>query len=259
MCKALGLAIVCSLTFVAMHQTEAAVQTKSIKYSEGGVELEGFLAWDDAVVEKRPAVLVVHEWWGLNDYCRDRAKQLAGMGYVAFALDMYGAGQVTEHPQQAGEWAGKIRSNKAAWRSRATAGLNVLVKQPQVDAGKVAAIGYCFGGSTVIELAFADAPVKGVASFHGGLTPPEVSGVKAKVLVCHGAADEFIPPEQVTAFMEGMQKINADVQLVAYTGVRHGFTNPNAGTHGIDNLKYDATADRRSWEQLQRFLAEVFE
>jgi dienelactone hydrolase len=242
------------------HCVEAAVQTKTIKYSEAGVELEGFLAWDDAISGPRPGVLVVHEWWGLNDYCRDRAKQLAGLGYVAFAVDMYGAGKNTEHPQEAGEWMGKIRANRKAWRSRASAGLNVLKSQSQVDPGKLAAIGYCFGGSTVLELAFADAPVKGVASFHGGLTPPEgISGVKSKVLICTGLADDFIPPDQVNAFMAGMQKISADVQLVTYAGVRHGFTNPKAGTHGIDNLKYDAQADHRSWGQLQAFLKEVFE
>ncbi|MEW4488592.1 dienelactone hydrolase family protein [Thalassoglobus sp. JC818] len=238
----------------------AEVQTRRIAYEENGAQLEGVLAWDDSSDAARPGVLVVHEWWGLNDYAENRARQLAELGYIAFALDMYGKGQVTQHPQQAGEWSSQIRANSEAWRSRANAGLDILKAQPMVDQSKIAAIGYCFGGSTVLQLAYADAPVRGVVSFHGALVPPSESDtIDASVLVCHGASDSFVPPESVQGFEAAMQKVNADYQLISYGGARHGFTNPNAGSFGIENLKYDALADSRSWDQMQLFLDEIFQ
>ncbi len=237
----------------------AEVKTKRIAYEHNGANLEGVLAWDDALEGKQPGVLVVHEWWGLNDYAELRARKLAELGYVAFALDMYGKGQVTTHPSQAGEWAGKIRKNTQAWRDRALAGLEILKKQDKVDTSNMAAIGYCFGGSTVLQLAYADAPLKGVVSFHGALVPPqEVEQIDASVLVCHGAADAFVPAEQVQTFEKEMQAINADYQLISYGGARHGFTNPDAGNFGLDNLKYDKKADKRSWNQMQSFFSELF-
>lgn len=239
--------------------TSAEVQTKRISYEHNGAQLEGVLAWDDSHDSKRPGVLVVHEWWGLNDYAELRAKKLAELGYVAFALDMYGKGQVTSHPKQAGEWSGKIRSNTEQWRSRALAGLSILKQQEQVDTDQMAAIGYCFGGSTVLQLAYADAPLKGVVSFHGALVPPqEIEEIDAKVLVCHGAADGFVPPADVQKFEEEMQKLSADYALISYGGARHGFTNPDAGEFGIENLKYDPQADRRSWQHMQLFFKEIF-
>lgn len=208
-----------------------------------------------------PGVLVVHEWWGLNDYARKRAEQLAGMGYVAFALDMYGKGQVTSHPSQAGEWAGMIRKNTDKWRGRANAGLKVLLDQEQVDKENVAAIGYCFGGSTVLQMAFADEPLKGVVSFHGALPTPsedEAEAIDASILVCHGAEDAFISPESIDSFRKALESASVDYQLIYYGGARHGFTNPEAGTFGIDNLKYNEAADHRSWKAMQDFFAEIF-
>lgn len=235
------------------------VKTKRIAYEHNGAKLEGVLAWEDSQTGKRPGVLVVHEWWGLNDYAESRARKLAEMGYVAFALDMYGKGQVTSHPSQAGEWAGKIRSNTEEWRARALAGLDILKKQETVDTANMAAIGYCFGGSTVLQLAYADAPLKGVVSFHGALVPPAgIEEVDSKVLVCHGAADAFVPPADVQKFEDMMQKISADYALVSYGGARHGFTNPEAGSFGIDNLRYDANADKRSWNHMKLFFSELF-
>src|SRR5271165_5503661 len=170
------------LTFTA--SVHAAVQTKTIEYKQGDQVLEGFLAWDDAVAGPRPGVLVVHEWWGLNDYARGRAEQLAKAGYVAFCPDMYGAGKVVAHPKDAGEMATKVRADVGAWRKRALAGLAVLQAQPQCDKTRCAAIGYCFGGSTALQLAFAGADLRAVVSFHGALPTPtdaEVKQIKAAI------------------------------------------------------------------------------
>lgn len=238
---------------------EAAVQTKKITYKDGDVECHGLLAWDDAVQGQRPGVLVVHEWWGLNDYARKRAEQLAGLGYVAFAADMYGAGKTVDHPKDAGELAGKVRSNVEAWRKRALAGLETLKAQPQCDKTKVAAIGYCFGGSTVLQLALAGTDLKAVASFHGSLPEPsaaEAKQVKAAILVCHGADDSFIPEKAVKAFREALDKAGVKYDFVAYQGAKHSFTVPDADKHKIDGLKYDKAADEDSWKRLQKLLAD---
>jgi dienelactone hydrolase len=237
----------------------AEIATQDVTYTHEGTELKGYLAWDASQQGKRPGVLIVHEWWGLNDYARTRAQELARMGYVAFALDMYGGGKVTEQPTQAMEWSGAMRSNKDRWRDRALAGLQVLKQQPQVDGDRVAAIGYCFGGSTVLQLAFADAPLKGVVSFHGALTPPPAeSAIHVKVLVCHGAADSSIPPASVDAFEFGMLQAKADFTIAIFGKARHGFTNPDAGKYGIENLAYNAEADHRSWAYMKLFFDELF-
>lgn len=237
----------------------AKVQSKVIAYQEGGVSLKGYFAWDDARTGKRPAVLLVHEWWGLNDYARKRADQLAKLGYAAFALDMYGEGKVTSHPSEAGKWASEIRGNTANWLSRAQAGLQVLKKQPLVDTAQVAAVGYCFGGSTVLQLAYAGTDLKAVVSFHGDPVPaPAESKPKAKILICHGASDAFIPEAKLQAFRESADQVAADWQIIYYARARHGFTNPDAGDYGIDNLKYDPHADQRSWDAMQSLFAEVF-
>ncbi|MFG0332582.1 MAG: dienelactone hydrolase family protein [Maioricimonas sp. JB049] len=255
-------ALVLATAIASADSAEAEVRTRKVAYTHDGATLEGHLAWDDSVEGKRPGVLVVHEWWGLNDYARQRAEQLAEMGYVAFALDMYGKGQVTSHPSQAGEWAGMIRKNTDKWRARANAGLKVLLDQKQVDHDQVAAIGYCFGGSTVLQMAYADEPLKGVVSFHGALPTPseeEAKAIDASILVCHGAEDAFVSEESIDSFRKALEAAGVDYQLVYYGGARHGFTNPEAGTFGIDNLKYDAAADRRSWAAMQDLFAEIFD
>jgi len=253
--------LVITLLLVSLSQAEAKVQSKTIDYKDGDVALQGYLAWDDAIKGKRPAVLVVHEWWGLNDYARRRANMLAEMGYVAFALDMYGKGRVTTHPAEAREWSGVIRQKVKEWQQRAQLGLDVLRREETVDAERVATIGYCFGGATVMQLAYAGAPVKGVVSFHGSLPAPEPGqgkDIKAKVLVCHGADDGFIPPEEIKRFCEALNHGKADWQFVSYSGARHSFTNPEADKVGIEGIKYNANADRRSWEHMRFFLREVF-
>jgi dienelactone hydrolase len=240
---------------------QAKVVTKTIQYSDGDVALEGHMAWDDSIEGRRPGVLVVHEWWGLNDYARQRAERLAELGYVAFALDMYGKGKVTEHPQEAGQWAGVIRQNVDAWQKRALAGLEILKQHDLVDPQRLAAIGYCFGGATVCQMAYSGADLKGVVSFHGSLPAPEpeqASKIKAKLLVCHGAADAFIPTEQIAKFQKALEEADADWQMVYYSGARHSFTNPGADARGIDGLKYDKDADQRSWQHMQSFFNELF-
>jgi dienelactone hydrolase len=238
------------------------VRTKEVEYSHNALKLKGYFAWDDAVAGKRPGVLVVHEWWGLNDYARSRARQLAELGYVALAVDMYGEGRTTEHPQEAGQMAAKVRENVKDWRERGLAGLKVLQGHELVDANRLAAIGYCFGGSTVLQLAYSGADLDGVVSFHGALSPaePEAKGkIKAKVLVCHGAADTFIPDDAVLKFRSSLDAAGADYQIVYYSGARHSFTNPDADAKGIDGLKYDKTADQRSWRHMRDLFAEIFE
>jgi dienelactone hydrolase len=240
----------------------AAVQTKAIEYKDGDVTLEGYLAWDDALTGKRPGVLVVHEWYGLNDYPKMRARQLAELGYVAFAVDMYGKGVVAKTADEARELSGKFRgADRVMMRRRATAGLEVLLKQESVDPKRVAAIGYCFGGTTVLELARTGADIAGVVSFHGGLDTPDPADarkIKAKVLVLTGAADPSVPPAQVEAFEKAMNEAHVDWYLTSYGSAVHAFTNPASGNDPSKGAAYNAEADRRSWQAMKDFFAEIF-
>lgn len=238
----------------------AELKSETIEYQDGDQTLQGYLVYDDGIDGKRPGVLVVHEWWGLNDYAKRRAEMLAELGYVAFALDMYGDDKITEHAADAKGWMEQITSNVDAWRERALAGLEVLQDQEQVDTDRLAAIGYCFGGATVMQLAYARAPLDGVVSFHGSMPPaPEDADIEAAVLAAHGYDDGFVPPERVDAFQQSLAAAGADWKLIVYGGARHAFTNPNAGDYGIENLKYDQQADAHSWEMMQTFLTDVFE
>lgn len=243
------------------QQAAAAVQSRTVTYAQDGVTMKGQFYWDDAVKGKRPGVLVVHEWWGLNDYARHRAQMLAGLGYAAFAADMYGEGKATEHPDEAKAFMEKVTANQDVWRGRALRALEALRAQPEVDGGRIAAIGYCFGGATVMQLAYAGADVRGVASFHGSL-PPAVGvrpgSIKAKVLALHGAADPLVPPERVLAFEKSLEEAGATWELVTYGGARHSFTNPGADKVGMTAMAYNARADRHSWDLLQYFLKELF-
>ena len=239
----------------------AKVVTRSIDYNDNGTRLEGFLAYDDGITGKRPGILVVHEWWGLNDYARSRAEKLAAMGYVAFALDMYGKGKVTTHPEQASTWMEVINGNMALWANRAMAGLDVLKRQPQVDPQRLAAIGYCFGGATVQVLAYSGADLKGVVSFHGSLIAPDAeqaARTRAKILICHGAQDPFNKPETIATYVNAMNTTTIDWELVVYGNTRHGFTNPDAAAYGMAALAYNPESDRRSWQQMNLFFDELF-
>jgi len=258
LCRLLGATV--ALVVFGAAAAHAAVKTQAVAYKDGDTVLTGLLAWDDAAGGKRPGVLVVHEWWGLNDYAKSRAEALAKEGYVAFALDMYGDNKVTNHPKQAGEWSKEVSSNIELWRRRAQLGLEMLKSQAQVDAGKLAAIGYCFGGSTVMQMAYAGSDVKAVVSFHGSLPPaPEsVGAIAPRVLIAHGRNDQFIPAERIVAFQDGLDRVKADWEMTIYSGTRHGFTNPDAGSYGIENLAYNETADKRSWAAMLKLFGEVF-
>lgn len=240
---------------------DAKIVTRNVAYQHDGLELEGYLAYDDAAGGTRPGVLVVHEWWGLNDYARNRAEQLAGMGYVAFALDMYGKGKVTEHPSEAAEWVKQVNANVDLWRRRAAAGLQVLLREPGVDGTRIAAIGYCFGGSTVQQLAYGGADIRGIVSFHGSLLPPgeeQARRVKAKILICHGAADPMSTRETLQDYLAAMEKTTLDWRMIVYGNAKHGFTNPGADRAGMEGVGYDKLADNRSWQDMKVFFDEIF-
>jgi dienelactone hydrolase len=254
--QCLAILFILSITVSA----NAKVTAQPVEYNHNGTVLEGYLAYDDAVKGKRPGVLVVHEWWGLNDYVRTRVSKLAELGYVAFALDMYGKGILTEDPQEAKKLSGHL-SGQPIMRQRARAGLDILKNNSQVDPTRIAAIGYCFGGTTVLELAYGGADVTGVVSFHGGLTAPkseDLKRIKAKFLICHGADDGFFPPAAIQAFQDGMRKSGADWQMVFFGGAVHSFTNPDADKRGIKGLAYDKNADERSWKYMQLFFEKIF-
>ena len=249
-----------SLVLCSQTLTSAAVQTKTISYKVGDLECQGFLAWDDAVKDARPGVLVVHEWWGLNDYARGRAKQLAELGYVAFACDMYGEGKNVDHPKEAGEMATKVRANVDDWRKRATAALEVLKSQPQCDKSKLAAMGYCFGGSTALQLAYTGADLKAVATFHAALPAPtaaEAKAIKARLLICNGADDSFITADTIKKFRDPLDAAKVNYEFISYTGAHHSFTVADSDRHGDANMKYNKTADEESWKALKKLLNET--
>lgn len=245
---------------LAAGASQAAVVTKVVEYEYDGAKLKGFLAHDDAVKEKRPGVLVVHEWWGLDDYAKDRCKQLAELGYVAFAADMYGDGKKVDHPDDARKMATAVRENVKTWRGRAEAGLKQLKAQPNVDGDKLVAIGYCFGGSTCLQLAYGGADLKAVATFHAALPKPteeEAKAIKPKILICHGEADFFIPPEAIKAFRAALDGAKAKYEFVGYKDVVHSFTVPGADQHMIKGMKYDKAADQDSWKRMQALFKEA--
>ena len=238
------------------------VITEVLTYLHGEVELEGFLAWDSDIAGKRPGVLVVHEWTGLNDYTKMRCRQLAELGYVAFAVDMYGKGIRPQTTEEASRQANIYRSDRQLMRKRITAGLDVLLNKELCDSNRVAAIGYCFGGGTVLELARSGAAIAGVVSFHGNLDTPDqkvAENIQCKILVCHGADDPHVPEKQVNSFFEEMRVAEVDFQFIAYSGAVHAFTNPEAGDDLSRGAAYSGAADRRSWEHMKVFFKELFE
>jgi len=238
------------------------VKTKSVEYSHDGVILEGFVAWDNSIKGERPGILVVHEWTGLNEYTRRRCRQLAEMGYVAFAVDMYGKGIRPRSTEEASKQASIYRGDRELMRRRVAAGLEVLLKNELCDSDRVAAIGYCFGGGTVLELARSGANLAGVVSFHGNLDTPDptdAGNIRCKILVCHGADDPHVPLDQVNAFFEEMSKADVDFQFIAYSGAVHAFTNPDAGDDPARGAAYNDQADRRSWNHMKLFFDELFE
>lgn len=236
------------------------VKTQAVSYKDGDTELEGYLAYDPAAKGKRPAVIVVHEWTGINEYTRKRCEQLAAMGYIAFAADVYGKGIRPSAPQDAGRESAKYRNNRPLMRQRMKAALDWAKKQSNIDSSRIAAIGYCFGGTAVLELARSGATLAGVVSFHGGLSTPnpqDASNIRSKVLICHGAIDPFVPQEEVDAFMKAMNDAKVDYQFIAYSNAMHSFTNPEAMSF-LKGVAYNEEADKRSWEAMKLFFSELF-
>ncbi len=250
-----------AVLFLVEGRGEAAVKTEVVTYQVGGKAFKGYLAWDDALKTKRPGILVFPEWWGVNEYAHKRAQQLAGLGYVAFAADMYGEGKTTEHPKEAGEMSGAVRKDIKEWEARATAALKVLRDNPLVDSKKVAAIGYCFGGSTALQLAYTGADLNAAVSFHGGLLVPDekqAKAVKAKVLICHGSIDSFIPEETAQKVRAALDNAHVDYEMNYYGGAQHSFTNPDADKKGMAGIAYNANADHRSWAAMNRLFHDIF-
>ncbi len=250
------------LLFLWVAEAPAAVQTKVVEYKQGDQVLEGFLAYDDATQAKRPGVLIVHEWWGLNDYIKNRAKQFAELGYVAFAADIYGKGKRANTAQEAGALANTYLSNRPLLRDRARAALQILEKNELAQPGKVAAVGYCFGGTTVLELGMSGAPLSAIVTFHGSLNFPNMGdfkNIKAKVLILTGAEDPFVPPDKVVAFWQAMRSAGVDWQLDVYGGAVHSFTNPASGNDKSKGVAYNKEVDLRSWGAMELLFAEIFQ
>ncbi len=254
------------LALCAAGVLSAKIVTKPVAYEHAGVKLEGWLAYDDekaTTAAPAPGVLVLPEWWGLTKYPKDRAGQLAKLGYVAFAADMYGAGVTTEDPKKANELATPFYG-KPLMPERAQAGLDQLLATGLVDKSRVAAIGYCFGGAAAQTLAYSGAPLVGIVSFHGSLVPASAEAAaknRAKFLICHGAVDKFVSPEDIAAFMKGLNDGKFDYQFISYAGAVHAFSNPGADkiakATGLP-IAYNAAADKRSWAHMRTFFGEIF-
>jgi dienelactone hydrolase len=239
----------------------AQIRTETVEYKIGEDVFEGYLAFDGKSAAKRPGVLVVHEWTGINPYVKRRVEELARLGYTAFAADIYGKGIRPNNPKDASATASIYKNNRGLMRERVRAALEQLRKHKTVDGRRTAAIGYCFGGTTALELARSGADVLGVVSFHGGLdtpTPADAKNIKGQVLVLHGADDPFVPRDQVEAFEDEMRAAKVDWELVKYSKAVHAFTNPDAGGDPSKGAAYNAQADKRSWEDMRDFLAEIF-
>lgn len=252
------------LVAASLSALQAKIVTEVVPYTHDGVELEGFLAYDDTLTNPVPGVLIVHEWWGHEEYVRERARKVAELGYVAFALDMYGKGVQTTDPKKAGELAGQFYG-KPLTAKRAQAGLDQLLKHARVDKDRVASIGYCFGGMVSQELAYSGAPLDGIVSFHGSLVPATAATAKAnkaKFLICNGAADPFVKAEEIEKFITSINEQKIDCQFINYSGAIHAFTNPRADqvakVAGLQGIGYNAAADKRSWEAMQVFFKEAF-
>jgi dienelactone hydrolase len=253
--------LVTSIVLAFAFAAHAAIQTKTIEYKQGDTTLEGVIVYDDAVKAKRPGVLIVHQWLGITEYEKTRATMLAKLGYVAFCADIYGKGVHPQDTKEAGVEATKYKTDRTLLRARVNAGLAEFKKSDLVDSKRIAAIGYCFGGTTVIELARSGTELNGVVSFHGGLdspTPADGRNIKCKVLACHGADDPFVPAKDLTAFESEMRDNKVDWQLIAYGGAVHSFTQPMAGNDNSKGAAYNEAADKRSWEAMKQFLAELF-
>ncbi|WP_246020050.1 dienelactone hydrolase family protein [Muriicola soli] len=236
---------------------------EEVSYATDSTTMKGYITYDKAITAKRPGILVVHEWWGHNDYTRERAQMLANLGYTAFAVDMYGDGKQAAHPEDAGKFSGMVMSNIDEAEARFNAAMSLLKNHSSVDSTQIAAIGYCFGGSVVLTMANAGKDLDAVAAFHSGVQLPIMpnKGIKAKVLVCNGAADPFVSEESVKAFKKAMDEAGAEYSYIAYENAQHAFTSKDADSLGQKfnlPLAYQEKADQASWQELKDLLNETF-
>lgn len=254
------------LFLVGMTSTaNAGIHTETVKYTSGGAELTGFLAYDDSIKEKRPGILVVHEWWGHNKHAQNKARKLAELGYTAFALDMYGTGKLADHPKTAGEFMKAAFTDWEASQAKFREAKKILQAHATVDPEKIGAIGFCFGGAVSIRMARGGEDLKGIVAFHSALPDqPKMAKdqVTASILVINGADDGFLKSDTVAAFVKEMVEANVDFKYMSLKGVRHSYTNPQADEFSkkfnLPALKYDKAADQRSWKAMHRFFQGVF-
>jgi len=255
------LGILFAAILIAVTNVKAQIKMETIEYQHNGAALEGYLAYDESLKGKRPGILIIHEWDGPGDYVRMRAEQLAGLGYVAFAIDMYGKGVRPTTAQEKSAQASIYRSDRKLMRARAQAGLDQLRQSSYVDNSKIAAIGYCFGGGCALELARSGADLAGVVSFHGNLDTPDsmdAGNIKGRILVLHGASDPYVPQAQVEAFKKEMTDAGVDWELISYGAAVHGFSNPKNGNDPSQGAAYNEKADKRSWKDMQAFFDDIF-
>jgi dienelactone hydrolase len=257
-------AAACCVFLLSASIAKGELRKETVEYTDGATVCEGYLVYDDAVKGNRPGVLVIHDWMGLGaeSNARVRCEMLAQLGYVAFAADMYGKGIRPKNRDEASAEAGRFYKDRAIFQSRATTALDYLKSRPECDSTRVAAIGYCYGGTGVLELARSGANIAGVVSFHGGLasaSPDDAKKIRCKVLVLHGADDPYVPSDQVTAFEKEMTEAKVDWQLIKYSGAVHSFSNPAAGNDPAAGAAYNESADKRSWIAMREFFVEIFE
>jgi dienelactone hydrolase len=246
-----------------LQRAEGAQTLKEeiITYNHGDTVLEGYLVYEESVKDKRPGVIIIHEWMGLSEYEKMRARQIAELGYVAFAADIYGKGVRPKNADEAAQLAGKFRSDRNLLRERGQAALSVLQNHPLIDPERIATMGYCFGGGASLELARSGAPIRGAISFHGNLdtpNPDDAKNIKGSILVLHGADDPMVPMEQVIAFQEEMRSANVDWQMIFYGNTVHSFTNPKSGNNPESGVAYNPISERRSFEAMKAFFNEIF-
>jgi dienelactone hydrolase len=251
------------LSFMDPAKDSPKIREQVVSYTENGVTFKGFIAYDESITGKRPAILVIPEWWGLNDYAKSRARQLAELGYIAMAVDMYGDGKIATNPQEAQELTKPFYIDPKLAKLRVDAAIKQLKTNPLTDVGNMAAIGYCFGGNVVLNAAKLGADLKGVVSFHGGLggAPANKQLLKAKILVCNGGADKFVSEQSIADFRQAMDSIGADYSFKSYANATHALTNPEATKTGKQfnmPIEYNAEADKASWNDMKTFFEVLF-
>jgi len=254
---------VTTLSFINNNNSSPKIKEQTITYTIEGTSYKDFVVYDENIKGKRPAILVIPEWWGLNDYSKSRAKQLAELGYIAIAVDMFGEGKIAANPQEAQEFTKPFYAYPKLAKTRLDAALTQLKTFPATDANKMAAIGYCFGGNVILNAARLGSDLKGVVCFHGGLegAPADKVLLKTKILVCNGGSDKFVSEESIADFKHSMDSIGADYKFVSYPNATHAFTNPASTETGKKfnmPIEYNEAADKASWNDMKVFFGKLF-